>query len=74
MWRALSEALRKPGMTVITVPSIEESLENLGILKEVNMDWLKPVDLRKERKRAKCELLGGNSDEDELDNIFMYKT
>ncbi|XP_076442982.1 uncharacterized protein LOC143281619 [Babylonia areolata] len=74
MWRALSEALKKPGIIVITVPSIEESLENLGILKDVHMDWLKPVDLRKEREKARHALFGGDTDNDELDNIFMYTT
>ena len=27
----MREAIRKPGMTIITIPSIEESLEDLGV-------------------------------------------
>ena len=38
------------------------------------MDWLKPVDLRKERQAAKQALLGEDCGNDELDNIFMYRT
>ncbi|KAL8602773.1 hypothetical protein ACOMHN_064080 [Nucella lapillus] len=80
MWRALSEALKRPGVTIITVPSIEECLQNLGVSittemgKALDMDWLKPVDLRKERGRAREALLGGEEDNDELDSIFMYTT
>ena len=39
------------------------------------MDWLKPVDLRKERQAAKQALwCGDDCENDELDNIFMYRT
>ncbi|KAL5009307.1 hypothetical protein ScPMuIL_014888 [Solemya velum] len=71
LWCFLSEKIRRSGTLLITIPSIEESLQHLTTSIDVTT-WIKPVDISEKLKHASIRL--GNSDEmSELDGIFMYQ-
>ncbi|KAK7504953.1 hypothetical protein BaRGS_00003981 [Batillaria attramentaria] len=73
-WKQLYLALKgKSGTVLVTVPSVEESIESLETGIDVGT-WLEPVDLTAKRNEAKLHVFGcGDCDSDELDKIFLYK-
>ncbi|XP_025105332.1 uncharacterized protein LOC112570870 [Pomacea canaliculata] len=71
VWKQLFTVLRKPGTLLVTVPSIEESLEHLETGIDV-MKWLRPVDLSDKLEEARI-LLKKTDDADELDKIYLYQ-
>ncbi|XP_021375117.1 uncharacterized protein LOC110464300 isoform X2 [Mizuhopecten yessoensis] len=70
VWQSLYEYMKKPGMMLITIPSVEESLENLQT--NINLStWLKEVDASEVCKQANI-LMYGQEDPDDKDLVSIH--
>ncbi|XP_069117025.1 uncharacterized protein [Argopecten irradians] len=73
VWQTLYKHIKKPGTKLITVPSIEESLESLQLNLKLSR-WLKEIDVKDVCKQSNVLLYGLESpDEDELSSIHLYE-
>ncbi|XP_013379067.1 uncharacterized protein LOC106150679 [Lingula anatina] len=71
-WLLLRENVRKQGVILVTVPSLEESFESLKVNIELS-SWLRPLPLENIVRRANLQLFGAkDSEESDLEGIYLY--
>ncbi|XP_033733727.1 uncharacterized protein LOC117322893 isoform X2 [Pecten maximus] len=73
VWQSLYKHIKKPGTMLITIPDVQESLDNIQM--DLNLSrWLKEVDVKEVCKQANLLLYGQEDpDDEELSSIHLYE-